>query len=154
MNAAVGGPRSPQEDARRLLQIYLHDHHSAAVGGVALARRCRASNAGSGSGAGLDEIVREIEEDFTVLERLLTRLQVKHNVVKDAAARVAVELGRLKLNGRVVAQITADRCGRARSVGVRGGGQEPVVGCTVDRPRRQQQLVGRVDLRSAARPGP
>ena len=109
MKFPSGAPRSPEEDARHLLRIYLNDHHSAAVGGVALARRCRSTNAGSSSSAGINEIVREIEEDLEVLNRLMTRLHVKPNLIKVVAARTAVELGRLKLNGRIVSSSPLSR---------------------------------------------
>lgn len=86
---------------RRLLAIYLNDHLAGATGGVELARRARSGNRGTKFGEVLEGVCVEIEADRTTLERVMSRLEVKRNGPKVAAAWAAEKLGRLKLNGRL-----------------------------------------------------
>jgi hypothetical protein len=91
-------------DADRLLAIYLNDHLAGATLGVELARRLRSSNQGDAEmGGPLATICEEIEADRDSLERLMERLEVGRDQVKPALAKVAERLGRLKLNGRLLA---------------------------------------------------
>ena len=86
----------------RYLAIYLNDHLAGATGGVALARRLRASNRGNDVfGQPLDRICVEIEADRATLEQVIDRLGFSRSRVKPAGAWVAEKLGRLKLNGRL-----------------------------------------------------
>lgn len=84
-----------------LLAIYLNDHLAGSVLGVELARRVRASNAGTPMGKALAEICAEIEADRETLRRLMAHLGVGESRIKPAGAWLAEKLGRLKLNGRL-----------------------------------------------------
>jgi hypothetical protein len=86
---------------RRLLEIYLADHHAAAAAGVELARRATRNNLGTDTGIVLAQVADEIAEDRRTLERLMRTLEMRSSPVKVALARVT-ELGsRLKPNGRL-----------------------------------------------------
>ncbi len=85
----------------RLLPIYLNDHLAGSVVGVELARRARASNAGTKLGEALAEICAEIEADRETLRAVMDRLQVAQSRVKPTGAWLAEKLGRLKLNGQL-----------------------------------------------------
>jgi hypothetical protein len=86
---------------RRLLEIYLADHHAGAAAGLELARRALRNNRGTRTGAVLAEVADEIAEDRRTLERLMRTLDARPSPVKVVLARAA-ELGaRLKPNGRL-----------------------------------------------------
>ena len=86
----------------RYLAIYLNDHLAGAAGGLELARRLRASNAGDPEmGEPLARICAEIEADRETLARLAERLGIRRDPVKPALARLAERLGRLKPNGHL-----------------------------------------------------
>jgi hypothetical protein len=87
---------------RRLLAIYLVDHHAGATAGIELARRAARSNRGSATGTVLARLAEEIAEDRRTLERLMRLLNVKPSPVKVVLARAAELGGRLKPNGRLV----------------------------------------------------
>jgi hypothetical protein len=76
----------------QLLGIYLRDHHAAAAGGVALARRALGPN---------HPLAIEIARDRKALERVLRTLRVAPNPLKVGLVRAAERIGRLKLNGRI-----------------------------------------------------
>ena len=91
-------------DADRLLAIYLNDHLAGATLGVELARRLRSSNQGDPEmGPPLARICSEIEADRDALCDLMERLEIGRDQVKPALAKTAEKLGRLKLNGRLLA---------------------------------------------------
>lgn len=89
-------------DADRLLAIYLNDHRAGAVGGLALARRIVRQIDSSEARQTVGAIADEIAADRRTLERVARALGVRPNPVKMAAARVAERAGLLKLNGRLV----------------------------------------------------
>jgi hypothetical protein len=96
--AVKRGSRLPMSQ----LEIYLNDHLAGATGGVELARRLRASNAGDAVfGEPLRRVCEEIEADRATLERVIERLGFSRSTVKPALAWVAEKLGRLKLNGQL-----------------------------------------------------
>ena len=74
-----------------LLRIYLRDHHAAAAGGVALARRALGAS---------DPIAAQIAEDRETLEAIMGQLGVSANPLKVGLVQILERLGRLKLNGR------------------------------------------------------
>lgn len=94
--------RASRDEARRLLGIYLRDHHAAALGGVTLARRRCTAATGTAVGDTLSHIVGEIEEDREVLRTVLERHGMKPSRWRDFAVRAAAEAGRLKPNGHLV----------------------------------------------------
>jgi hypothetical protein len=86
-----------------LLAIYLNDHLAAATGAGELARRAAGANRGSDYGRFLDELTAEIDEDRTALLAIMAELGIRVDRIKLAAGWGAEKLGRLKLNGRLLA---------------------------------------------------
>ena len=91
----------PSQPARKLLAIYLADHHAGSTAGLELAKRAARHNAGSRIGAVLDDVVLEIAADRRALERLMEALQIQPSAVKRAGAFLGERLARLKTNGRL-----------------------------------------------------
>ena len=96
-----------------LLQIYLRDHHAAAAGGVALARRALGAQ---------DPIAAQIARDRETLEAIMEQLGVSANPIKVGLVRIVERLSRLKLNGRFVRHSPLSRVVELETlvVGVRG----------------------------------
>lgn len=91
------------DDARTLLDIYLHDHMAGAVGGRELARRLAEAESETDFGTPLRVLCEDIEQDRDALQELVRALGMSaHAPAKEAAAWVAEKFGRLKLNGRWV----------------------------------------------------
>jgi hypothetical protein len=88
-------------DASERLAIYLNDHRAGAAGGIALARRSEQANRDTPLGAYLLEFIDELEEEISVLDKTIENLGVAKNLAKYAAAKAAVTVGRLKLNGQL-----------------------------------------------------
>lgn len=91
----------PSKPARKLLQIYLADHHAGSTAGVELARRAARHNAGTRIGVVMDDVVAEIVADRRSLEQLMDALEVRPSRVKQTLAFVAERAARLKTNGRL-----------------------------------------------------
>src|SRR5207248_7805568 len=87
----------------RLLQIYLNDHLAGATAGMELAKRARSENAGSPFAAPLRKLTEAIVKDQGSLRALMQRLGVPVNPAKMAAAWAVEKIGRLKLNGSLLA---------------------------------------------------
>jgi hypothetical protein len=85
-----------------LLRTYLQDHHAGSTVGVELARRTTGANQGTDFGEPLARIADEIAEDRDSLERVMERLGVKPDRLKDASGWAAEKLGRLKPNNRLL----------------------------------------------------
>jgi hypothetical protein len=85
----------------RYLAIYLNDHLAGSVVGVELARRAKASNAGTEIGTAIAEVCAEIEADRETLREAMRRLGVGESRVKPALGRLGEKLGRLKPNGQL-----------------------------------------------------
>jgi hypothetical protein len=86
---------------RKLLGIYLQDHHAGSTTGWELVRRARASNQGTAYGDFLSRLAGEIAADRRTLEEIMEDLGVGSDRAKDGAAWVGEKLGRLKPNGRL-----------------------------------------------------
>ena len=95
------GTARPSQSARKLLAIYLSDHHAGSTVGVELAKRAARHNAGTRIGAVLDDVVVEIEADRRALERLMASLDIETSRMKRAGAFLTERLARLKTNGRL-----------------------------------------------------
>lgn len=95
------GESRPSKDARKLLSIYLADHHAGSTAGLELAKRAARNNAGTRIGVALDDVVNEITADRRSLERLMQTLDVHPSAAKRAAAFLGERLARLKTNGRL-----------------------------------------------------
>jgi hypothetical protein len=85
----------------QLLAIYLRDHHAAASGAVEFVRRIIKSNRDNAFGRQAEALAAEIVEDQRTLEEVMQLVDVGPSRVKDAGARLAEKLGRLKLNGQL-----------------------------------------------------
>jgi len=99
--------------AAPLLQVYLRDHHAAAAGGVALARRALGAQ---------DPIAARIARDRETLEEIMGQLGISANPLKVGLVRIVERLSRLKLNGRFVRHSPLSRVVELETlvVGVRG----------------------------------
>lgn len=95
------GESRPSQPARKLLAIYLADHHAGSTAGLELAKRAARHNAGTRIGAVLDDVVHEIAADRRALERLMATLDVQPSPVKRVGAFLGERLARLKTNGRL-----------------------------------------------------
>lgn len=85
-----------------LLRIYLRDHLAAAVGGAELARRTLANNRGTPFESGLARVADDVEKDRQTLRRIMERLGVSPDPLKQAAVWALEKIARLKLNGRLL----------------------------------------------------
>lgn len=86
---------------RKLIAIYLNDHHAASIAGHEVAKRSAASNEGTEFGDRLEKLVTEIESERTELESIMRSMGIRIDLLKTSAAWVAEKAGRLKLNGRL-----------------------------------------------------
>lgn len=84
-----------------LIEIYLRDHHAAASAAVEFMRRIINSNRDNDFGRWAEALGAEIAEDQRSLEEIMQAVDVSPSRVKDAGARMAEKLGRLKLNGQL-----------------------------------------------------
>jgi hypothetical protein len=87
--------------SNRYLKIYLNDHLAGAVAGVELAKRIAGNNKGTEFEAEIESLRNDIEEDRDELMRLMNRLDIPQNPIKQPASWLAEKVGRLKLNGRL-----------------------------------------------------
>lgn len=85
----------------QLLHIYLNDHRTGAVVAHALAERSRGANAGNEFGDFLDDFVPLLEDDIAQLDAIFEQGRIAKDPFKLGAARIGVELGRFKMNGRI-----------------------------------------------------
>jgi hypothetical protein len=83
-----------------LLGIYLDDHRGGAAGGVEVARRARANNAGTEFEPFLAWLHEQISADRDALDRIAQQIGHRPASWKRAAGWVAAKLGNVKLNGR------------------------------------------------------
>ena len=87
-----------------LLAIYLNDHFAGALAGAELAGRAAAANRSNPRfGPTLSTLAGEIREDRESLRRLMSELDIGIDHAKQLGAWAAEKLGRLKLNGRLLA---------------------------------------------------
>ncbi len=85
----------------KYLHIYLNDHLAGSTAGVELAKRTYANNKGGELGVFLQDLVRGIEEDKSILEGIMRSVGARKDAVKTRAAWAAERVGRLKLNGQL-----------------------------------------------------
>lgn len=84
--------------SKELLGTYLNDHFSGASAGSELAQKISSDNAGNKYGSFLSDLAREIEQDRSTLEDLISRLGIEKNPVKEAAGWVMEKFSRIKLS--------------------------------------------------------
>ena len=94
-------PIDRTHDATRRLETYLRDHFAGSTSGLALAKRCRESNAGTPYEPLLHALETEIEEDRQSLRAIMSRLGVAPSDVKSAIGAIAEVVARLKTNGHL-----------------------------------------------------
>jgi hypothetical protein len=94
-------PIDRSHDATKRLETYLRDHFAGSTSGLALAKRCRESNVGTGYEPLLVTLESEIDEDRQTLLAIMSRLGVAPSEVKSAIGAVAEVIGRLKTNGHL-----------------------------------------------------
>jgi len=87
---------------QRFLSIYLNDHLAGSVTGIELARRTLSNNRGTRYSEFLEWLVKQIEEDRQSLIRLMERLGIRRDPLKQAGAWSLEKVGRLKMNGRLL----------------------------------------------------
>lgn len=85
----------------KLFAIYLRDHHAGASAAVEFVRRIVKSNRDNAFGRRAEALAAELVEDQRSLEDIMQAVDVSPSRVKDAGARLAEKLGRLKLNGQL-----------------------------------------------------
>ena len=86
----------PDPDSDATLGVYLNDHLAGSAAGVRLAKRCSEAYRESDLGRHLEDLVGEIEEDRRALKRVMARVGIRPNPVKQAGALGAEALARLK----------------------------------------------------------
>ena len=86
-----------------LIAIYLNDHLAGAVAGTELVKRTLGQNRGTEYEPELERLAADIEQDRQRLEEIMQALGVRQAAWKTTAAWVAEKLGRVKLNGALVA---------------------------------------------------
>lgn len=78
------------------LTMYLDDHLAGSSGAVRLAERLRDRDPGSELGRVLDDLVGEIQEDRTILRRIMELMDATPSTVKRTGAVAAELLGSLR----------------------------------------------------------
>ena len=86
---------------RKLLGIYLNDHLAGSTVGMEVARRAARSNKGTGYGAFLRKLAKEIEQDREGLKDMMSRLEFGEDIPKKLGAWAFEKVGRLKPNGQL-----------------------------------------------------
>jgi hypothetical protein len=86
----------------RLLSIYLRDHHTLLSALVELAHRMDVSGRAEEERTFAADLSRAAGDDRACVEAFLTRLDSAPSRVRERGVWAAVQLGRLKLNGRIV----------------------------------------------------
>jgi len=85
--------------ARTALDVYLNDHLAGSTMGLDLARRLASQGEGTPLGEVMGAIASEIERDRETLERLMARLDVTQNPVKQGLTWMAEKASGLKFSG-------------------------------------------------------
>lgn len=86
---------------RKLLGIYFNDHLAGSTAGMEVAKRSAGSNKGTGYGAFLRKLAKEIEEDRESLKGIMRRLEFGEDIPKKVGAWMFEKVGRLKPNGQI-----------------------------------------------------
>jgi hypothetical protein len=151
-----------------LLGIYLNDHLAGAVAGTELARRLADAERHRPGGEALQRLAGEIDEDRVALLEVMSALEVPVRHYKTWAAWATEKVGRLKLNGRLLARSPLSRVVEleAMQLGVEGkvagwrtlrarAETDSRLDSTrldelIDRARRQIDQVERLRVRAAA----
>lgn len=87
----------------KYVSIYLNDHLAAIVALRDVAARARRANEGSPLARYLSEVEAELEDSRGRLLRVMRERAVRRDPLKRVAAWAAEKVGRLKLNGHLIA---------------------------------------------------
>ncbi len=85
--------------SQETLSAYLNDHLAGSIGAVEMVQRSITENAGNLYGRRLEEILKEIQKDQTLLQDLIERIGSTENPLKKAGAWLAEKMGRVKMGG-------------------------------------------------------
>ncbi len=85
--------------SQETLSAYLNDHLAGSIGAVEMVQRSITENAGNLYGRRLEEILKEIQKDQTLLQGLIERIGSTENPLKKAGAWLAEKMGRVKMGG-------------------------------------------------------
>ena len=107
----------------KLLGIYLNDHLSGSRSGLELARRALRENRDNAVGRYLQNFVKEVEDERTVLRQIMRALGVLPNEFKLAAAVVLERLGTAEAQWLPRALLALEPRGGAGGA-VRGGDRQ------------------------------
>ncbi len=81
------------------LGAYLNDHLAGSIGAIEMMERAIKENAGNLLGRRLEELLKEIRKDQTVVQDLIEKIGSKENPLKKAGAWLAEKAGRVKMGG-------------------------------------------------------
>lgn len=98
----MANDRVPEHLDKPLLQLYLNDHLAGAAGGRSRAHRMARAYTDLPIQPGLARFAQELDEEFTRLDSLIDELGMVRLWHRQLAAKIGEELGRFKLNGRIV----------------------------------------------------
>ena len=87
-----------------LLAVYCNDHIASAAGGIELVSRMIGVHKGSSYEAGLRQLLDELRQEKSDLEKTARALGLPIRQYKQIAVWVAEKASRLKLNGRVLSR--------------------------------------------------
>ena len=87
-----------------LLAVYCNDHIAAAAGGIELVSRMIGAHRGTSYEDGLRQLLDELRQEKSDLERTARALGLPIRQYKQVAVWVAEKASRLKLNGRLVSR--------------------------------------------------
>lgn len=81
------------------LGIYLNDHLAGSVGALEMVERVIEENAGNPFARKLEDLLREIRADQSVLQDLIQRIGSREHPIKKAGAWLAEKVSRIKMSG-------------------------------------------------------
>jgi hypothetical protein len=106
------------DDEDTYLEIYLNDHLGGATGALELAERVAKASAGTELGALMERLVDEIAEDRDTLREFMDVVDADRDTLKVAGGWIAEKLGRLKLNGKLIAESPLSRVVELEGLGL------------------------------------
>lgn len=81
------------------LSAYLNDHLAGSIGAIEMMERAIKENDGNLLARRLDELLKEIRKDQTVVQDVIERIGAMENPLKKAGAWLAEKAGRVKMGG-------------------------------------------------------
>jgi hypothetical protein len=87
-----------------LLGVYCNDHLAAATGGIELVSRMLGRHRGGKYEARLEQLLDELREERTVLQRSMAALDIPVRQYKQIASWLGEKISRAKLNGHLLSR--------------------------------------------------